>query len=159
MEKPGEGRRVGPAGQPALSGPYAGSRLDEIRFWSNVTPTGFCWEWSGTLDRDGYGLYSNRRAHRLAWELLIGPCPLGLVPDHLCRNRACVNPDHLEWVTNRVNVLRGQGSAALRARKTHCPQGHEYTPESTYVRKGGQRSCYICILDRGRKRAQAKQHG
>lgn len=82
------------------------------RFWSRVRPTGFCWEWLGHRDRNGYGCFSQTRAlrwraHRLSYQLLVGPIPNGLVIDHLCRNTGCVNPDHLEPVTQLENVRRG----------------------------------------------------
>ena len=90
-------------------------------------------------------------AHRLAYELVKGPISDGLQIDHLCRNRACINPDHLEAVTQRENILRGEGVAALNARKTHCPQGHAYDEENTLIltgRQAGARRCQICARDR-----------
>lgn len=87
-------------------------------------------------------------AHRVFYEHHVGPIPLGLTIDHLCKVTRCVNPDHLEPVTQRVNTLRGDGPSAVNARKTHCPHGHEYTPDNTYVRKAGGRICKTCSQQR-----------
>lgn len=104
------------------------------RFWKRVEKQDtqpFCWTWKGCLSTKGYAqVRINNRlwtVHRLAYEMLVGPIPPGLVVDHLCRNRACCNPVHLEPVTSRENTLRGEVS-----RRTHCPQGHAYTAENTY---------------------------
>ena len=108
-----------------------------------------CWLWTGSRDPAGYGrLYSRGRilrAHRLSYEIHVGPIPTGLVIDHLCRNTSCVNPTHLEPVTNYVNVVvRGVTSAAaVNRRKTHCSNDHPYSPENTYT-SGGVRYCHIC---------------
>lgn len=90
-----------------------------------------------------------RRVHRLSWQIHRGGVPQGLVLDHLCRNRACWNPDHMEPVTNRENILRGVGATAQNVRKTHCPQGHEYTPDNLRRRPGrpeSHRECLTCYL-------------
>jgi len=84
-------------------------------------------------------------AHRFAYEALVGPIPEGLKLDHLCRNRACVNPDHTEPVTDRVNTLRGFGPTAMNARATHCSEGHEFTDENTYLNQSGSRVCLTCM--------------
>src|SRR5438105_7122344 len=97
------------------------------RFWSKVDRGGDadCWSWLASKDRDGYGFFCvskdrpDDRAYRVAYRLLVGPIPNGLELDHLCRNPGCVNPTHLEPVSHRVNVLRGQGPSAINARKTH----------------------------------------
>lgn len=113
------------------------------RFWEKVTPgEGDCWEWLGAKNSAGYARLAigrgHVRAHRFAFELLVGPIPEGLVLDHLCRNRGCVNPKHLEPVTTE-NVRRGE------AVKTHCIRGHELTDENVYVKKNdGQRRCRLC---------------
>jgi hypothetical protein len=107
-----------------------------------------CWMWTLGLDDNGYAMIGrNGRttyAHRLAYEAWVGPIPKGMELDHLCRNRACVNPfGHLEPVTHAVNMSRG-----AHALKTHCKHGHEYTPENTYVNPKGSRECRVCIRDR-----------
>lgn len=115
------------------------------------TATG-CWNWTGAVNwkRGGYGTVTltgrkTTSAHRLTYELVVGEIPTGLDLDHLCRNRLCVNPKHLEPVTRRENLLRGQGATAINAAKTHCPQGHEYSPENTYVHPGtNNRRCRTC---------------
>lgn len=125
-------------------------------FWCRVAPTGFCWEWTATRSTEGYGVFTEGRkqfrAHRRSYELLMGPIPDGLHLDHLCRNRGCVNPDHLEPVTSKVNALRGFSPMAVTARRTHCANGHEYTPENTRVCPDGGRDCREC--DRNRKRKE-----
>lgn len=133
--------------------PLATSRIvgdDLARFWSYVDRTGSCWNWTGATSKDGYGIILVRRetkyAPRHAWELMHGPMPEGLEPDHLCRNRACVNPDHLEPVSHRENVLRGESPTAKNARKTHCKLGHEFTEENTYITPStGGRNCRTCL--------------
>jgi hypothetical protein len=82
--------------------------------------------------------------HRLMWEWLVGPIPDGMTLDHLCRNKACWWPDHLEPVSHRVNVLRGNAPMALHARKTHCHKGHEFDEENTYISPRGHRVCRTC---------------
>ncbi|MFF0395160.1 HNH endonuclease signature motif containing protein [Streptomyces sp. NPDC005248] len=124
------------------------------RFWSKTREEdhGYkspCLTWTASLNEQGYGRFkfdgTVHRAHRLAYQALVGPIPDGLQLDHLCRNRACVNVEHLEPVTARANVLRGTGFAARNSKVTHCPEGHEYTPENTYVQPGtGQRECRTC---------------
>jgi hypothetical protein len=128
---------------------------DPERVWSKIDASGICWEWTDSLVRKGYGYVrwggKYRRAHRVVWELLVGTLPAGLEPDHLCRNRACVNPDHLEFVTHRVNTLRGNAPHANNARKTHCPHGHEYTEANTYIDQG-KRRCRTCLSAKARRR-------
>lgn len=133
---------------------------DFDRFWSNVDAFGDCWNWTASATREGYGTFSvngkNQGAHRYAWSTLVGNIPPLLHLDHLCRNTLCVNPDHLEPVTTRVNTLRGVGLSALNARKTHCKEGHPFTPENTgvYKRSNGTtyRGCRTCGRIKAAKR-------
>jgi len=132
------------------------NKTDEQRFFEAVDKQpGGCWNWTGARTA-GYGVIriggKQWRAHRWLFERINGPIPDGLVLDHLCRNPACVNPAHLEPVTDRVNLLRGVGPSAKNAQKTHCPKGHAYTPENTYLNKRGQRYCVACHRDRERER-------
>lgn len=84
------------------------------------------------------------RSHRLSYTLLVGPIPPGLEIDHLCRNRMCINPDHLEPTTTRENVLRGNGHTARNHRKTHCVRGHELANANLYIDRRGRRKCRAC---------------
>lgn len=116
-----------------------------------------CWLWTGARSSNGgYARVAvggrNRRAHRVVYELLVGPIPAGLTLDHLCRTPRCVNPDHLEPVTNTENIMRGDGWAARNARKTCCPRGHTYT-----VTKRGHRCCYTCANAAQRARRAARR--
>lgn len=112
-----------------------------------------CWHWRGKL-KDGYGRIRVHgvitRAHRYAFALYRGPIPDGKVLDHLCRNRACVNPHHLDPVTNLENTMRGENFAALNKAKTACPKGHAYDIENTYVDGRGRRYCRTCARERKR---------
>lgn len=125
------------------------------RFWAKVDKRGpnECWPWVGTIHPEGYGYFSmhsrGHRSHRVAYELLVGPIPEGLQLDHLCRNRACVNPAHLEPVTGAENVRRGL-AGVLRAPKTQCVNGHPYTDENTRY-QGGKRVCRTCRIRANRE--------
>ncbi|MDT0223491.1 HNH endonuclease signature motif containing protein [Gordonia sp. AC31] len=107
------------------------SERSRAKFWSRVEKSDGCWLWRGSSTIWGYGQFNHshpgltKRAHKLSWESSNGPVPDGLVLDHLCRNRMCVRPDHLEPVTNRENVLRGVGITAQNARRELCVNGHQ----------------------------------
>ena len=130
------------------------------RLWAKVEITGFCWLWTGATDSHGYGKFKldrrDRGAHRLVYEILVGPIPPGLQMDHLCRVRRCVNPDHLDVVTNRDNALRGWGFAAANATKTHCSKGHPFDVINTRVRINGGRQCRACDRE-VKRRAYARR--
>lgn len=124
---------------------------------ARYTEVGGCWEWSGTMRPDGYGVVwvAGRlvRAHRFFYEHHVGPIPDGLVLDHLCRNRRCVNPSHLEPVTHRENVMRGISPFAARSQQTHCKWGHELTGEGLYIHpQRGTRMCRTCMIAKARDR-------
>ena len=118
-----------------------------------------CWRWTGRLDEEGYGQIrfdgANIKAHRAVYRLLIGPINAETL-DHLCRNRACVNPVHLEPVSMRDNTMRGETIAAANAAKESCPSGHQYSPENTYVTPKGDRRCRACTREHIR-RSKAKK--
>lgn len=104
-----------------------------------------CIQWQGKYFANGYGRIGYKMAHRIAYTEQVGEIPEGLQIDHLCRNRGCVNVEHLEPVTIAVNVMRGVSPHALNARKTHCLNGHEFTEENTYRRKDkNTRDCRTC---------------
>lgn len=113
-----------------------------------------CWVYTGYIKPEGYGEgYLNGAkvyVHRVAYENLVGPIPEGLQLDHLCRNRACFNPLHLEPVTSRENTMRGENWSAKRAVQTECLRGHAFTDENTYVRPNGTRWCKECGRARSR---------
>ena len=131
----------------------------EDRFWSKVDASGDCWLWTASTSRLGYGEFRLggriRKAHRVAYEMLVGLIPDDLEIDHLCRVRHCVNPDHMEPVTHRVNVLRGASLSAANARKAHCKRGHPFDEENTHIwvrPNGGQmRQCRACDRNRPRR--------
>lgn len=132
---------------------------------------GPCVIWPGTKNPGGYGQFSSKSggkwrtvlAHRYFYELVFGPIPVGLQIDHLCRNRACVSPAHLEVVTSKVNSLRGMGTSAINARRTHCVNGHALTDDNVlrYGKKKDHRQCRTCnrLHQRAMGRAKCSECG
>jgi hypothetical protein len=128
------------------------------RFWRHVNKDGPipeqrpelgpCWSWTGTIMEIGYGMLGFERkhllAHRISYQLNVGEIPSELELDHLCRNRGCVNPTHLEAVTRLTNFLRGDHPSAVAFRVGSCKNGHERTAENTIVRPDGRRECRVC---------------
>lgn len=149
-------------GDPAVIGVGGQHRVPlEVRFWQKVggghpNPTE-CWLWQGGITGAGYGLIAagapsseQLAAHRVAYEIIVGPIPVGLELDHLCRVRHCVNPSHLEPVTHQENLRRSDVVTGLRSAKTHCPHGHPYDNANTSVRNG-RRHCRECSRQRARR--------
>lgn len=128
------------------------------RFWARVKIADGCWEWQGTVAPRGYGyLHVGAakwvKAHRFSYETSVGPIPTGLVVDHLCLNPQCVRPDHLEAVTQYENLSR---STIYNRNKTHCPRGHEYTPDNVQL-DDGKRHCKTCRSTQSKARYAAKK--
>jgi len=146
------------------------------RFWSKVDKNGpvpahaphlgRCWLWTAGRHKSmgaWYGSFTvaNRAkpAHRVAYELAVGPIRNGFDIDHKCRNTLCVRPDHLDLVTHQTNVLRGFGPTAINARKTHCKEGHAFDLFNTYIDPQGGRECRRCRAASGRRRQGRKPRG
>jgi hypothetical protein len=120
------------------------------KFLARVRKTKYCWEWLGTKTAAGYGKFNFKRgmspqmAHRLSYVLFKGPFPKKLNIDHKCRNKSCVNPDHLEPVTKAENNLRSFKSRRKGKFSDKCPNGHDYTEATAYMDPRGGRQCRIC---------------
>ncbi len=129
-----------------------------------VNPETACWVWTGLMRNKLYGglnfKKSRKLAHRVSYETFVGPIPKGLVIDHLCRETRCVNPHHLQPVSNKENILRGSGHCSVNSKKTHCKRGHEFTPENTRLykqyRDNNRRECIECKKMHNRK---GRKHG
>lgn len=141
---------------------------EHYRFWSKVGQgRNGCWEWLAHTHH-GYGRFKtysgkNYFAHRYAWMEVKGALPPyqhgGIEFDHICKNRSCVNPEHLELVTNRENTLRSDNPASLNAKKVYCVNGHKFTEETIYKWKG-KRICKICLSIRDKQyKTKAKSKG
>ena len=122
-------------------------------FWRRVEKTPACWIWKGDITWGGYGIFTvtvsknetrTLSAHRFSYKLHKGPIPAGLTIDHLCRNRSCANPEHLEAVTMRENILRGESSSANNARKQFCKRGHPLKGTNLYLKQYAFRQERIC---------------
>jgi hypothetical protein len=137
------------------------TNLRELFAKVDVVPGG-CWTWTGGL-QEGYGICKalrpggSRLVYKQVYEMLVKTVPEDLQLDHLCRNRACCNPAHLDPVPQKVNILRGEGACAQHARKTHCKRGHEFTPENTGKASNNGRYCIICSRAAA-KRQRARNH-
>lgn len=142
---------------------YELTQRDIDRFNSKVTKSDGCWAWLGAhFKTTGYALFNMKAddgvwrptvAHRVSYLVHKGPIPEGLVIDHLCRNRKCVNPAHLEAVTKYENDIRGESLMARQRRQTHCIHGHPFDAENTYYKPGtNKRECRQCMRDRDARR-------
>ena len=129
------------------------SEVAKKRFFQKIKKVNKCWEWQGCISSKGYGTFGFFgkwcKAHRASYMLFVGKIPEGLTIDHKCKNKKCVNPEHLRPMTMRDNILLGENCAAVNAKKTHCKRGHEFLKENIYPLKmkngRNSRSCRICI--------------
>jgi hypothetical protein len=122
---------------------------------------GGCWRWTGCRDVAGYSRVNVNRSprllHRLMFESLCGPIREGLELDHVCRNRWCVNPEHLDPVTTQENLRRSfEATGHPNGRKTHCPKGHPYSEENTHLRPQGWRTCRECSRHRPKRKSRRR---
>jgi len=137
----------------------------EDRFWAKVNKTDTCWLWTAYKDQKGYGIFQMdgpKKAHRISYQLIKARrVRKGFELDHLCKNKSCVNPDHLEQVTTWMNTHRAENTIAYKnSSKTHCPKGHEYKGANLVFSKNrynGARRCRICKNLQERKRDQSKR--
>jgi hypothetical protein len=142
-------------GDPLAGGPFMDEPATKrfARLYT-ISDSG-CWEWTGALDRLGYGQVHwqgrRQRAHRAVYEATGNVIPDGLELDHLCRNKRCVNPSHLEPVTHSENLRRHYATV------TECPQGHPYDDANTYITSSGKRRCRTCRTNQQRQRRARKR--
>lgn len=127
----------------------------EDRFWDKVLKLeNGCWQWAATKNNLGYGQFWNGTKNVLAHRFSLGlhniTIPLGLECDHKCHNRSCVNPSHIELVKHSENISRGIGVGKVELQKTHCPYGHPYDSQNTYITTEGHRFCIACRNRRNR---------
>jgi hypothetical protein len=141
-------------------------RIERLQQLYQIDDAG-CWTWTGAINEDGYGIFCKRTAHRYSYTQFKGPIPKGLEIDHLCSNRKCINPAHLEAVTHKENIQRSWSRGKcehfknrlgeIKKAKTHCPQGHPYSGENLTIDKSSNaRRCIICEQAKF-KRYQEKQ--
>ena len=130
------------------------------RFWTKVNKDALnkCWLWTAGVSLEGYGRFSVNRqptyAHRISYAFAKGDIPTGMELDHLCRNRICVNPEHLEVVTHQENVLRGVSPAALHRAQTSCVHCHPFYDSNTITLRNGGSDCRTCARTRERNRTR-----
>lgn len=136
----------------------------EKRFWSKVDKQEFCWIWTACKDKKGYGSFllgSSQKAHRISYELVKGKIPEGMILYHLCKNKSCVNPSHLEAVSSRINSLRAKNTIAyIHSDKDKCPKGHPYLGYNLIISNNGYngaRRCRKCKNEQERARDRAKR--
>ena len=126
-----------------------------------IEKTDSCWNWKGGLNTKGYGEYWDGqrmvRAHRFVFEKFKEKIPKDLQLDHLCRNPSCVNPEHLEIVTNKENIRRGENHVAKKMAQTNCIKGHKLNGLNLYITPSGHRRCKICQRDRYNKFMEGKK--
>jgi len=136
--------------------------IEKIIRFTKTNPVTGCWEWTGKISKTtGYGhlgsVGKHYLAHRASYIALRGPIPIGLVIDHLCRNRICVNPKHMEIVDMRTNILRGESVPAINSKKTRCLRGHVLNGRNLYLTPDGRRQCKECGVIRSNKSIARKR--
>ncbi len=139
-----------------------GKRTVEQRFLSKIVSDEIdCWQWQGAKEKNGYGKFTvgkvTMTAHRFAFDRFRGAIPNHLTCDHLCRNTSCVNPWHIELVTMRENLLRGNTFQARNAAKRHCPKGHPYSGDNLYHIPTGGRGCKTCRREQNKRQKKDGQ--
>lgn len=129
-----------------------------------IDPNTECWLWQGYADRDGYARIEviggkNKFVHRLSYEAFTGSIPEGMSIDHICKNRGCCNPKHLQQLSIKENILRGDGASSKNNKKTHCNEGHEFSAENTYINNRSARVCKTCAKISANKNLDKKKSG